>query len=508
MSETRAARSAVALPDAPPRVRRETAFEPVGAFWHEFQEGDPSRQFATLTFIRGGLVAIGVTLLAGILGALYSVPALAPSFQALGLDLRQLRPIHTTFASAWIFLGGVAVVHRWLQDHGGPATRGDRIRLRVQVACWAIAGAGILVTLLLRIGSGREYVGFHPIFSLFILAGWLAYTWNFFRVAGPRFFERPIYMTMWGVGMLFFIYTFLEQHAYLLPAVFGDPVHDLRVQWKATGTLVGSFNLFVYGSIVYIGERISRDPGYGHSRIAYALFGVGLLNSFTNFGHHTYHLPQDHLVKWISFVVSMTEVIILARAVSDLWALVRTRSGGPFCAARGSFAASKYWTVFILFSSVLISIPPLNAVIHGTYAVTGHAMGATIGIDTMVLLGALIWILGEHLRAREGEASAEVLHTAGMRRTVIGLNLGVAALVLWLHVSGMVTGVTRLGFAPDEPYVPPAWLGAWNGALFAATGGLALVFFAALLARLTPAAFRYWRPANVRPIRLAEPDAR
>jgi len=499
------ARSSVALPDAPTSPRAGVPERGVGGIWLDFGQGDPARRFATMTFLRGGLIAIGVTLAAGILGALYSIPALAPTLQAWGLDMRQLRPIHTTFASAWIFLGGVAVVHRWLQDYGGSATPGDRARLRIQVLCWAIAGAGILVTLLLRIGSGREYMGFHPIFSVFILAGWIAYAWNFFRVAGPGFFHRPVYMTMWGVGMLFFIYTFVEQHAYLLPAVFGDPVQDLRVQWKATGTLVGSFNLFVYGSIVYIGERISRDPSYGHSRVAYALFGVGLLNSFTNFAHHTYHLPQDHLVKWISFVVSMTEVIILARAVSDLWALMRVRRTGPFCASRGSFAASKYWTVAILFSSVLISVPPLNAIIHGTYVVTGHAMGATIGIDTMVLLGAIIWIIGEHLRAQEGQGASDVLHTPAVRRRVLGLNLAVAALVVWLHVSGTVTGVTRLGLAPDEPYLAPAWLARWNGVLFASTGMLVLVFFALLLASLVPPAFRHWDPAAPG---LAESDAR
>ena len=39
---------------------------------------DDARQFATLTFVRGGLIALGVTLFAGILAALYSVPALSP----------------------------------------------------------------------------------------------------------------------------------------------------------------------------------------------------------------------------------------------------------------------------------------------------------------------------------------------------------------------------------------------------------------------------------------------
>ena len=460
--------------------------------WRPFDEADPVRQFATVMFIRGGLIAMGVTLVGGILGALYSVPALAPSFQSIGLDLRQLRPIHTAFASAWIFLGGVVVVHRWLQDHGGVATVGDRWRLRVQVASWAIAGTGILLTLAMGIGSGREYVGFHPVFSVFILIGWICYAWNFFRVAGPDFFSRPLYLTMWGVGMLLFVVTFVEQHLYLLPSFLGNPAQDLQVQWKATGTLVGSFNLFVYGAVIYISERIGRDPRYGHSKLAYALFAIGLLNSFTNFAHHSYHLPQDHIVKWISFVVSMLEITILCRVVYELWKLVNATDEQAFCAARGSFAASKHWTVFILLSAVLISIPPLNAVIHGTYVVTGHAMGATIGIDTMILLGAIIWILGEHLRAREGELASSVLHTQAMKRIVVGLNLGVAALVLWLHVSGVITGVTRAGFAPGETYVPSTWLAAWNGIVFAATGVVAMVFFVMLLARLIPIAFRYW----------------
>ncbi|MEE2848129.1 MAG: cbb3-type cytochrome c oxidase subunit I [Gemmatimonadota bacterium] len=470
-----------------------------GGPWRPFDEADPVRQFATLMFIRGGLIAMAITLLGGILSALYSVPALAPSFQSIGLDLRQLRPIHTAFAAAWIFLGGVAVVHRWLQDHGGVATAGDRWRLRIQVGSWAIAGLGILVTLAIGIGSGREYVGFHPVFSVFILLGWICFVWNFFRVAGPDFFERPLYLTMWGVGMLFFVVTFVEQHLYLLPSFFGNPVQDLQVQWKATGTLVGSFNLFVYGSIIYIGERISRDARYGHSRLAYALFAVSLLNSFTNFAHHSYHLPQDHIVKWISFVVSMLEITILCRAVYELWRLVNATDEQAFCAARGSFAASKYWTVFILLSSVLISIPPLNALIHGTYVVTGHAMGATIGIDTMILLGAVIWILSEHLQAREGELASAVLHTAGVKGIVVGLNLSVAALVLWLHVSGVITGVTRAGFSPGETYVPPTWLANWNGVLFAATGVVALLFFVLLLARLVPVAFRYWWVAPTGP---------
>lgn len=444
---------------------------------------DPGRRYATLIFLRGALVALTVTLTFGLLGALYSMPAVSPALQALGLDLRHFRPLHDTFASAWIFLGGTTIVHHFLAQRAGPMTSGDRWRLRLQVVAWAAAGIGILVTLLAGIGSGREYLGFHPALSVLIVIGWLCYLANFFRVVGRSFWTEPVYVTMWGIGFLFFLYTFLEQHAYLLPGVFADPVRDLQIQWKSAGTLVGSYNLFVYGTLLYATTTLSGDERYGHSRTAYALFAVGLLNSFTNFGHHTYHLPQRALVNWISFVVSMTEIVVLARAVADLWKVAR-RGGGTASAVTTAFAAAKWWTVAILFSAILISVPPVNALIHGTYVVAGHAMGATIGIDTMILLGALLWVLPQV--AGRGEPAAAV----SIRRAIIGVNVGIAALVLWLHVSGLVTALTRVRLAPDAAYVPPAWLVSSNGIVFAAAGALAAAFFAGLLARLLPAAFR------------------
>ena len=44
--------------------------------------------------------------------------------------------------------------------------------------------------------------------------------------------------------------------------------------------------------------------------------GIGLLNSFTNYAHHTYHLPQSHVVKWVAFVEFARNVVGLAGAHS------------------------------------------------------------------------------------------------------------------------------------------------------------------------------------------------
>lgn len=455
---------------------------------------DRVRCYATLTFVRGALVSVVIALLAGAAGVLFYIPGLGVRLADLGIGFSALRPLHTTFASAWIFLGGVAVVHHYLQSHGGIASKGDRRRLRWQVLLWAIAGLAVLGTLPFGITSGREYMGFHPAISLAILAGWLLFAWNFFRVVGPRFWHRPVYVTMWAVAVLFFIYTFVEQHLWLLPGIFSDPIVDLRLQWKATGTLIGSFNLFVYGALYYIGEQVSGDRRYAHSKTAYALLAVGLLNSFTNYGHHTYHIPQSEIVKWVSFVVSLTESIILARVVWDIARQVSQRHRPHFEVTRFFLNSARWWTCAMLFSAVLISIPPLNGLIHGTQVVTAHAMGTEIGIDSMVLFAAISWMLGEVI-ARRG-CKIDVLSTARMRWVCIALNVFAALLILWLHVSGSIVGLTRYQHLP-----PPEWLRITSPYLFAVTGLGTALCIAILIGSWLRLAFR--KPGSVMPI---EPD--
>ncbi len=459
----------------PPNAPRETQDEAAvdsGEDSPWYVSVDPVRRYATLTFLRGSLVSLAITVGAGVLAVLFYIPGAASFLVRPGLSFAALRPIHTTFASAWIFLGGIAVVHHYLQDHGGATTSAERRRLLVQVSLWGLTGMGILVTLAMGISSGREYMGFHPAFSAAILLGWLLFAWNFFRAVGRRFWGRPVYVTMWGVGALLFIYTFLEQHVWLFKGVFNSPIVDLRLQWKATGTLVGSFNLLVYGTLYYVGEKLSGDKDYAYSKMAYALFGVGLLNSFTNFAHHTYHVPQSEVVKWISFIVSMTEALILIRIISDIARMSSRRKGDPFNSTRCFIVAAKWWTCAMLFTSLLLSVPPLNALVHGTHVVTAHAMGTEIGIDSMVLFAAVSWILSEVLTRRTGADA--VLHSPRMRFLIVGLNVMAGALIVWLHISGIIVGYTRYQLLP-----PPEWLQSCNYYVFASAGcGTALFLFA------------------------------
>lgn len=411
--------------------------------------------------LRMALACILLAVLGGLVAVLHYIPSVSEFLTSVGLPLAKLRPLHTSFASLWIFGAAIAVIYHWLSGKG--LSRADTLRFRFHTALWILAGLGIFITLSSGVFSGREYLGFHPVFSAALLLGWLAFAFNFLRRALPGFWRAPVYIWFWTAGVLYFIYTFVEGHAYLLPWVEESPIRDLQLQWKSCGTLVGSFNFLVYGSLIYVAEKLSGDRGYGQSRIAFLLFGVGALNSFTNFAHHTYHLPQSHTVKWIAFIVSMVEILILLRILWDISRAVRARvSGVPFVAATAFLGAAKWWTAAMLIVSIAISVPSLNSLIHGTHMVTGHAMGTEIGIDTMILFGALSFLLAE-IRG-SSETVAVELNSDRKRRMFVLLNLSTAVLVAWLSVSGVVHGVCRyMGEAN------PGWV-SWGKIIFPLAG--------------------------------------
>jgi len=394
-----------------------------------------------------------ISILLGIFGAMYYIPPVAEGMVAKGVSLVQIRPIHTTFASAWIFLGGVACMTKFLADTFGEPTRADRLRFRVQMVCWGLAGLGILISLSLGVSTGREYLGFHPVFSVLILTGWLLFAWTFLRRVLPGFWGRPVYVYMWTAGVLYFIYTFSEGHAWLLPWVRHQPVADIAIQWKSCGTLVASFNQIVYGCLIFTGERISGDKHIAQSKLSFSLFGIGLLNSFTNYAHHTYHLPQSDIIKWVAFLVSMLEIIILVQLFRELTAAIanKRKAAPDYDTSAHLFGVSKKWTFGLLMLALLISVPPLNTFIHGTHVVMAHAMGSELAIDSYILFGVFAWMLCQLFPKRE--VRDEVINAPAVRSTLRWLNVFLVCTVLWLIAGGLTIAATRYRNLP-----PPAWM--------------------------------------------------
>lgn len=445
-------------------------------------------------YLRLAVLLLLAGLGAGLLVALHYTAATVALDRA-GLPLTALRPLHTGATIGWIFFAGMAMVYRWLFEFlAGRLRAGDsavsslaaRVARRATVQRWlwatsAAIGGGALLS---GYSTGREYLEYPPLLSLPIVAGWLLYAVNFARVTRFRLRELPVFAWMWATSVFLFLWTFAEAHLWLLDVLAARPVRDLAIQWQSYGSLVGSFNLLVYGSLYFLGTKSSGDERYARSNLAFSLFFVGVLNSFTNYGHHTYHLPQSETVKWVAFVISMTEALILVKAVWDCAGIgSRWAERGRQPVVTALLVATTAWTAVQIAVAIAYSVPVLNTYVHGTLAIVAHSMGTLIGIDTMALLAVAIWLVHE---GRSAPAPAARVGVAAVGL----LNLGLTALWVGLLAVGIPAGLklVRSGVLPWSGQFP-AWLGPvllGSGGLLAV--GIVLLVLPALAPRRRPSA--------------------
>ena len=421
----------------------------------------PEQRRPVATLIICAMSCLLLAVLAGLAGTL----SYSENFSSVaGLTLQHLRPLHTTFGVAWIYVAGSAVIYAYLLGEPAAQSRAFRLRLKAQIILWVLAGLGSLVSLSLGVFSGREYMGAHWIWSVLIYLGWILFAWNYFSVVGFRLRGQPVFLYMWSTSIVLFLYSFAEGNAWLLAIIGDHPLRDIALQWKSYGPLVGSFNLLVYGSLSYLTCSLNGESSYAYSRLTFLLFFIGVFNSFTNFGHHTYHLPQSHLIKWISCISSLSEAIIVVKLLVDLLKSRRKKAAG-LPDLNVLLKAATIWSVLLVGSAVIISIPPVNTLVHGTHFVMAHAMGSMIGIDSVILWAALLYIL--HLTV-----GSDALSPRRGALVFATLNITAMTLIVVLSIEGAINGYLRyMGPRAAAPpavlrWVPEAFMGL--GAVLAA----------------------------------------
>lgn len=243
----------------------------------------------------------------------------------------------------------------------------------------------ILVSYCLGIFGGREYWEFTPSLAIPVVAAWLLFLYNFIRSAGS-FKQQPVYVWMWLTGIIFFLFTFLESYLWLIPGFRSSIVTDMTIQWKSYGSMVGSWNMLIYGSSIFLMEKISNNKNYSRSRLAFALYFTGLFNLMFNWGHHIYTLPTINYIKHVSYAVSMTELLILGQIIYSWKSTVSAARRHYHQTAYRFLIAADVWIFLNLILAIAMSIPGINVYTHGTHITVAHTMGATIGINSFLLL--------------------------------------------------------------------------------------------------------------------------
>ncbi|HMU10579.1 MAG TPA: cbb3-type cytochrome c oxidase subunit I, partial [Ferruginibacter sp.] len=120
--------------------------------------------------------------------------------------------------------------------------------------------------------------------------------------------------------------------------------------------------------------------------IAFILYFTGLFNLMFNWGHHIYTLPTYPFVKHISYAVSMTELFILGRIIWQWRSSLNMARKYQHNATYRFLVAADIWIFLTLALAIAMSVPAINVYTHGTHITVAHTMGATIGINSFLLL--------------------------------------------------------------------------------------------------------------------------
>ncbi|MBK7122490.1 MAG: hypothetical protein IPH68_06535 [Chitinophagaceae bacterium] len=160
--------------------------------------------------------------------------------------------------------------------------------MKIQLSIFAGSVITILISYTAGIFGGREYWEFHPALAIPIAAGWILFIINFIRSISS-FRKQPVYVWMWITGLFFFLFTFIESYLWIFPYFRNSVVNDMTIQWKSYGSMVGAWNMLIYGSSFFLMEKISGNNKYSHAPIAFILYFTGLFNLMFNWG--TIYIP-------------------------------------------------------------------------------------------------------------------------------------------------------------------------------------------------------------------------
>lgn len=348
-------------------------------------------------FILFGILSLFFGMMFGFVATLQYI---FPHFIKEYFAFTKSRALHVTLVVAWILMTATGIIYYQMSK----AKSGVLIpKISVfHFFSFLIGGLIIIGTLFGGIFGGREYMAFPPVLSVFILAGWLMFAIGFFTHSRKLPKKWPVYYWMWATGIVFFIFTFSEAHLWLIPYFRENLVRDVTVQWKSYGALIGSWNMLVYGSSIYIMYKIHDSTNLIRGKLAFALYFIGLMNLMFGWAHHCYIVPYSPWIRIIAYAISMSELLILGRIIF-LWSksLVQSVKFLHKIEFRFLFAAD-YWIVFNLVLAILMSVPWINYYTHGTFITVAHAMGTTIGINTSILISAILWIVQkEHKKFTE-----------------------------------------------------------------------------------------------------------
>ncbi len=349
-------------------------------------------------------------------GALLGLKSALPALGVDVLPLQLLHPLHTLGVVSFLEAGVLSLFAIAMHRNGARCSVPPSWSAAV-IGTFVASGAGAIV---MGRGSGLEYTPWPLALTALPVVVLAAMGWDAWRGLGRLSARAPEGAWLLLVGLCLTPLGLIERIA---GAGYDDASRALMVEWHALDTVFAGFNTSLYG----LGILLTAPPGRRPRGLV--LYGVATFALLSTFGHHHYVSAQPHVLKMIAFGASMLGVVSFIRHVRALRGVLHMPVTGTSGALIGTGAL---WTLYAVGSGVVLAVPHVNLILHGTHAIVAHSMGAVIGVNVAIVLGALL------------DASPGGGERAAVHRLSLWFNIILALIVLDLLAAGVVKGVMRI----------------------------------------------------------------
>jgi len=316
------------------------------------------------------ITAILSLLFGAFIGNLAGIQYLDPQFLKGILPFNQMRELHVSSMISWIILAAVGGIYYYIAVELKNKIYSKNLA-SLHMFLYVLTGISIYFSIFSGNMGGREYMTFMPLLMIPILLGWVIFGINYFKTLLAQVKGWPVYLWMWGTGIIFMTYHLSEANFWIFSHFRENYIRDMTVQWKSYGSFVGSWNMLVYGTALFLMARIKGDENIARNKIAFFFYFLGLSNMMFGWAHHIYLMPAKAWIRALAYITSMTEWIVLGSIIINWYRSLsddqKLKNLLPF----RFLGITNIWIFFNIFLAILISIPAINYFTHGTHVIVG-----------------------------------------------------------------------------------------------------------------------------------------
>lgn len=337
-------------------------------------------------------VAMALFFLQLVFGIMAGIVYVAPEFLAEAMPFHIIRMSHTNLLIVWLLIGFMGATYYLMPEEAETEIHSPLIAY-IQLAIFAIAGAGALISYQFGIHEGREFLE-QPLWcKILITISFLMFLYNtsITMAKGRRTAINKVLMLGLWLAAIFWFFAFYNPSNLAVDKLYWWWVVHLWVE--------GVWELIMASLLGYLLIKLTGVDREVIEKWVYVIIGLALFSGLLGTGHHYYWIGAPSYWQPLAAIFSTLEVLpFFAMVMFAFFMFWKGRRNHPNKAAMlwtlGSatlaFFGAGVW-------GFMHTLPFVNFYSHGTQVTAAHGHLSFFGAYVMMMLAIITYAI-PHLR--------------------------------------------------------------------------------------------------------------